>query len=78
MAYVRDNPVDVAFLDIQMRGLSGVELAEALRLQNPAVNLIFVTGYDQYTGDAMALPASGYILKPVNNAKIEKELSALR
>ena len=59
MAYVRDNPVDVAFLDIQMRGLSGVELAEALRSQNPAVNLIFVTGYDQYTGDAMALHASG-------------------
>ena len=78
MAYVRDNPVDVAFLDIQMRGLSGVELAEALRLQNPAVNLIFVTGYDQYTGDAMALHASGYILKPVNKAKIEKELSDLR
>ena len=78
MAYVRDNPVDVAFLDIQMRGLSGVELAEALRSQNPAVNLIFVTGYDQYTGDAMALHASGYILKPVNKAKIEKELSDLR
>ena len=78
MAYARDNPVDVAFLDIQMRGLNGVELAAALRRMNPNVNLIFVTGYDQYTGDAMALHASGYILKPVNRAKVEKELADLR
>lgn len=78
MAYVKENPCDVAFLDIQMRGMSGVELAEALTRQNPNVNLIFVTGYDQYTGDALALHASGYILKPVSRAKVEKELSDLR
>lgn len=77
-AYVQENPVDVAFLDIQMRGINGVELADMLQRMNPAVNLIFVTGYDQYTGDALALHASGYILKPVNRAKVEKELSDLR
>ena len=78
LKYTRENPVDVAFLDIQMRGINGVELADALRQLHPAINLIFVTGYDQYTGDAMALHASGYILKPVNRAKVEKELSDLR
>ena len=78
LKYTRENPVDVAFLDVQMRGINGVELADALRQLHPAINLIFVTGYDQYTGDAMALHASGYILKPVNRAKVEKELSDLR
>ena len=78
LKYTRENPVDVAFLDIQMRGINGVELADALRQLHPAINLIFVTGYDQYTGDVMALYASGYILKPVNRAKVEKELSDLR
>ena len=62
LKYARENPVDVAFLDIQMRGINGVELADALRQLHPAINLIFVTGFDQYTGDAMALHASGYIL----------------
>ena len=69
---------DVAFLDIQMCGRNGAELAESLRQLHPSINLIFVTGYDQYTGDALALHASGYILKPVNRAKVEKELSDLR
>lgn len=78
MDYARDNPVDVAFLDIQMCGRNGVDLADALRQLHPTINLIFVTGYDQYAGDAMALHASGYILKPVNRAKVEKELSDLR
>lgn len=78
LAYAREKTVDVAFLDIQMRGISGVELADTLRQLHPAVNLIFVTGYDQYTGDAMALHASGYILKPVNREKVVKELSDLR
>ena len=78
MDYAKENPVDVAFLDIQMCGRNGAELAESLRQLHPSINLIFVTGYDQYTGDALALHASGYILKPVNRAKVEKELSDLR
>lgn len=72
MDYAKENPVDVAFLDIQMCRRNGVELAESLRQLHPSINLIFVTGYDQYTGDALVLHASGYILKPVNRAKVEK------
>lgn len=78
LADAEENGCDIAFLDIHMRGMNGVELAKGLKQINPKMNIIFVTGYDEYTGDAMRLHASGYILKPVTKEKIEEEISDLR
>ena len=64
---------DIAFLDIHMRGMNGVELAKKLKELNPKVNIIFVTGFSEYTGEAMGLHASGYIMKPVTKEKVDKE-----
>ena len=69
---------DIAFLDIHMRGMNGVELAKKLKGVKPKMNIIFVTGFSDYAGDAMSLHASGYIMKPVNKEKIARELSDLR
>jgi len=74
----RKNGCDVAFLDIHMRGMNGVELAKELKAVNPKMNIIFVTGFSEYTGDAMKLHASGYIMKPVTAEEVRKELSDLR
>ena len=74
----RQNGCDIAFLDIHMRGMNGVELAKELKAVNPKMNIIFVTGFSEYAGDAMSLHASGYIMKPVTKEKIEKELADLR
>ena len=74
----RKNGCDIAFLDIHMRGMNGVELAKELKAVNPKMNIIFVTGYSEYAGQAMSLHASGYIMKPVTKEKIEAELSDLR
>ncbi len=74
----RKNGCDIAFLDIHMRGMNGVELAKELKMVNPRMNIIFVTGFSEYTGEAMRLHASGYIMKPVTKEKVEQELSDLR
>lgn len=74
----KENGCDIAFLDIHMRGMNGVELAKELKGVNPKMNIIFVTGYSEYAGEAMSLHASGYIMKPVTKEKIEQELSDLR
>ena len=58
LADAEENGCDIAFLDIHMRGMNGVELAKGLKQINPKMNIIFVTGYDEYTGDAMRLHAS--------------------
>lgn len=78
LCFAETTPCDVAFLDIQMRGMTGVELARQLKARTPRINIIFVTGFDDYTGDAMALHASGYILKPVTREKVTVELADLR
>lgn len=78
IAEAEQNGCDIAFLDIHMRGMNGVELAKKLKEINPKMNIIFVTGFDEYTGDAMRLRASGYIMKPVTKEKIEEELRELR
>lgn len=69
---------DVAFLDVEMYGMSGIELALRFKEVLPKVNLIFVTGFSEYAPDAFALHASGYITKPVSVERIREELENLR
>ncbi len=74
----KKNGCDIAFLDIHMRGMNGVELAKELKAVNPKMNIIFVTGFSEYAGEAMNLHASGYIMKPVTKEKVQAELADLR
>ena len=78
LAFLHANPVDIAFLDIQMRGMSGLEMAVKCKQLYPKINLIFATGYDSYAIDAMTMHASGYIMKPITAEKVKKELMNLR
>ena len=78
LAEAKEHGCDVAFLDIHMRGMTGVELAGELKGVNPKMNIIFVTGFSEYKGDAMDLKASGYIMKPVTAEDVKRELSELR
>lgn len=78
LEYVKQEGCDVAFLDIEMRGMSGLEFAKLLKGVNPQVNVIFTTGYGEYAGDAFGMHASGYVMKPVTPEKIKKELDELR
>ncbi len=73
-----NEKIDIAFLDIEMPLISGINLAKKLKKINPLVNIIFVTAFDNYALDAYKLHASGYVLKPVSVEKIKKELDGLR
>ena len=74
----KEDGVDIAFLDIEMPGINGIELAKQLKRINPLVNIIFVTAYDNYALDAYKIHASGYLSKPVSASKIKEEVEALR
>ena len=73
-----ESGCDVAFLDIHMRGMNGVEVAKRLKDINPKMNIIFVTGFSEYKADAMDMKASGYIMKPVTVEEVKEELDNLR
>ena len=73
-----ENPVDVAFLDIEMTGITGLELAGRIKEKRPNINIIFVTAFKEYALDALRLFASGYILKPASVEDISNVLENLR
>jgi two-component system, LytTR family, response regulator len=66
----------VVFLDIQMPGCSGLELAASLAASGPLV--VFCTAFDSYAVDAFELNAVDYLLKPVTRARLSKALDRLR
>ena len=75
---ILNNKFDIAFLDIEMPQINGIQLAKKLKKVNPLVNVIFVTAYDEYALEAYRIHASGYITKPVNESKIKDEIAGLR
>lgn len=68
---------DVAFLDVEMPGLTGLELAKEIRKKSPDTKIVFVTGYSEYALEAYSLHARGYIMKPATPEKIQEELAEL-
>ncbi len=68
----------LAFLDIEMRTLDGIELAEQMLSKNPEMDVIFVTAYNQYAVMAFEVNAIDYILKPVRPQRLEKAVERIR
>ena len=67
---------DVIFLDIQMPGLSGLEVAASLTPPRPRV--VFCTAFDQYAIEAFEHHAADYLLKPVSRKRLVKAIDRLR
>lgn len=61
---------DVLLLDIEMAGMSGMELAKKLRAKDRLVQIIFITGYMEYFSDGYDVEALHYLLKPVTEEKL--------
>lgn len=79
LEFAEGNEIDVAFLDINMRGMDGLTLAKELNKLYPEINIIFCTGYDEYVSEAFReIRCNGYISKPVDAEQIKEELSHLR
>ena len=76
--FAQSQTVDVAFLDINMMEMSGIELGRRLKFINPDVNIIFSTAYDDYYAEAMDIRASGYIIKPMREESVLEEINELR
>lgn len=78
LEWVRSNPVDVAFLDIDMRGMGGLVLAEKIIELQPDCKIVFCTGYEQYAVAAIKLRVSGYLMKPVSSKDVQEEIDYIK
>ena len=78
LAYAKHNRVDLAFLDVEMGDMNGLQLARALKAIYGKTNIVFATGYSQYAVDSYEIDTSDYLLKPVTKEKVEHALAHLR
>lgn len=69
---------DVLFLDVQMPGLNGFEVAHRLIQNGTTPNIVFVTAFDRHAIEAFEVNAVDYLLKPVEAARLEKAVERAR
>jgi two-component system LytT family response regulator/two-component system response regulator LytT len=69
---------DLMFLDIQMPGLNGFEVVEALVKKDALPQVVFTTAYDQYAVRAFEVNAVDYLLKPVDKSRLEKAVQKVK
>ena len=78
LEFVRGNHIDVAFLDINMRGMGGLALAEKIVAARPDCKIVFCTGYEEYAIPAFRLHASGYLMKPISAEDVQTEIDNIK
>ena len=78
LEWVSLNNVDVAFLDINMRGMGGLALAEKITEFHSDCKIVFCTGYEEYALNAIQLRCSGYLMKPITQEAVQKEIDHIK
>jgi DNA-binding LytR/AlgR family response regulator len=75
---IAEHQPAVAFLDIRMPGLSGIEVAAATAAISPSTQVVFVTAYNQYAIDAFEKGAVDYLLKPIEPKRLASTIERLQ
>ena len=78
LEFVGKNNIDIAFLDINMRGMGGLALAERIIEVRPGCKIVFCTGYQEYAVPAFKLHASGYLMKPISADDVQAEIDNIK
>ena len=75
---IDEHHPDVAFLDIRMPGLTGLEVAAAAAEASPSTQVVFVTAYNQYAIDAFDRGAVDYLLKPISRERLSETVKRVK
>ena len=78
LTFIASNQPQLVFLDIQMPGLSGLELAHKLSALSQPPLIVFLTAFAQHALEAFSTPAVGYVTKPVTEEKLNKVIMKIR
>ena len=77
LEFAKYTKVDMAFLDIEMFSMNGIELARKLKEINKDIKIVFMTAYNNYAMEAFSVEAQGYLLKPYNKDQLADMLRKL-
>ncbi len=74
---IEGTAIDLVFLDIDMPGLKGTEVARKMKSINPQLMVVFVTAYSEYAVEAFEIQSNDYLLKPVTLERLQLCISRM-
>lgn len=78
IAFLQTKEIELVFLDIEMDGTNGLELAQHLKSTHPNIFIIFVTGHPGFALQSFEVHPIDYITKPINLLRLEKALQTVK
>ena len=78
LEFAKANRVALAFLDIELGNVSGLDLCRDLLEINPRTNVVYLTAYKEYSFDAWSTGACGFMVKPLTPDGVREQLKKLR
>ena len=77
LEFVKKNHIECAFLDVQMPGVTGIDLARCLHEIDEEIKVVFITAHERYAYDAYQVNGISYLLKPYTKNDIEETVDKL-
>lgn len=78
LEFVKTNSVEIAFLDVEMPTMSGIQLAKELRAIKPDILIVIISAYGEYIKDSNIIGADYYIVKPYKHETLEMMMNRMR
>lgn len=79
LAYAQANPIDCAFLDVNLGGgQTGIQLAKELKAIQPNLEVVFLTAYDHYARESYRVGGRGYLTKPYTQEELDDILKRMK
>ncbi len=72
LEHMEHNEIDMVFLDIDLKGINGINVAAKLLKKNPRVIIIFITAHREFALDAFTVEAFSYLVKPIDPDRLER------
>lgn len=72
LEHMNKEEIDIVFMDIDLKGMNGIQTASAMLKKNPRIITIFITGHREFAYDAFNVEAFSFIIKPVDPERLER------
>ena len=77
LRFVKKHPVECAFLDVEMPGFTGIDLAKSIHEIDEEIKIVFITAYESYAFAAYQVDGLSYVLKPYTRGEIEAAIKKI-
>ena len=75
--YLKDNSIEVAFVDLELGNMNGLDFANIIQTESPDCSIVFITAYNKYAVKAFQINALDYLLKPISKERLDETIKRI-